>query len=95
MVRWVSSHDSFFCMCRRGDPLITAAPRPIHKFVERSLNNRLPKNRSHAGADGCRMIWVYAAIKQEERIRADGIKRAQNRSDIARVLRRDNCRAKP
>ena len=41
------------------------------------------------------MIKFHPAIEQEKSIRTDCIERAENRSHVARVLRRDNCDGAP
>lgn len=73
----------------RGSPnqLTVSIARPCDEIIKGSLYNRLPKQGPHARADGSGMVWFDAAIEQEERVRADGVKRPQNRPQITRILR--------
>lgn len=66
---------------------VAVFPRPGRELLETGIHDRLPEQCPHAGAHRGRVMDIHAVIQDDQAVRAGRVERAQDRAEVAGVLR--------
>ena len=71
---------------RRAVELETVCAQQLHQLVRRARQHRLAEERAHRSAHGLGAVEIGARAGEHHGIHAKGVRRADDRSDVAGIL---------